>query len=268
MTLRTVFGIAAFCVGSMANAAITDLSTWTLVEDPPNANFSAAQSATNATLSAGGPIPAGVDIGFQSVTGDTVANSTGGYFFDPTDDFSIAIDYDWTFNSASGFLGLGFGIGEDSDGMNSAGVAMLTSNGSPFLSFAGAARINDADQAPLVLGTSASSLSGSLFVSYEASSGDIVLGASTSTGAAAPTVSGTYAGIQNQWNDEDLLASFFVRSDGPAGGEWLGGDASAVFSNFRVLSGSAVAIPEPSSLVALTLLGSYIACRRRRTPIV
>ncbi|MEO1527402.1 MAG: hypothetical protein AAFX06_18385 [Planctomycetota bacterium] len=263
--MRTLFGfVLPWIVCSVANAAITDLSTWTLVEDPPNANFSAAQTAVNATLSAAGPVPAGVDIGFQSVSGDTVSNSTAGHYFDTNSDFSIAIDYDWTFNSASGFLGLGFGIGEDSDGMNSAGVAMATSNGSPFLTFGGAARVNDADQAPLVLGATTSSLSGSLFVSYEAASGDILLGAATSTGAAAPTVTGTYSGIQNQWNDEALLASFFIRSDGPAGGQWLGGDADAVFSNFRILSGSAVAVPEPSAVGVIALFGTTLAMRRRR----
>ncbi|MEL6108080.1 MAG: PEP-CTERM sorting domain-containing protein [Planctomycetota bacterium] len=262
--MRILYGLALTLICSIANAAITDFSTWTLVEDPPNANFSATQTAASATLSAGGPIPAGVDIGFQSVNGTTVASSTGGYFFDPSTDFSIAIDYDWTFNSGAGVLGLGFGIGEDSDGMNSAGVAMATSNGSPFLTFGGAARVNDNDQAPLVLGTATSTLSGSLFVSYEAASGDVLLGAATTTGAASPTVAGTYSGIQNQWNNEALLASFFIRSDGPAGAQWLGGDADAVFSNFRVLSGSAVAIPEPSSSVALGLVGVWVLIRRRR----
>lgn len=262
--MRILYGLALILICSVADAAITDFSTWTLVEDPPNANFSAAQTATNVTLSAGGPIPAGVDIGFQSVNGATVASSTGGYFFDPSTDFSIAIDYDWTFNSAAGFLGLGFGIGEDSDGMNSAGVAMATSNGSPFLTFGGAARVNDNDQTPLVLGTATSSLSGSLFVSYEAASGDILLGAAAMTDAATPTVTGTYSGIQNQWNDEALLASFFIRSDGPAGAQWLGGDADAVFSNFRVLSGSAVAIPEPSCALVLGMVGVLATVRRRR----
>ena len=261
---RVLFLLACWLMCVTANAAITDLSTWTLVEDPPNANFSAIQTSTNVTLGAGGPVPAGVDIGFQSVDGSTVSNSTVGHFFDPNSDFSIAIDYAWNFNSAAGFLGLGFGIGEDSAGENSAGVAMLTSNGSPFLTFGGAARVNDADQTPITLGITPSTLSGSMFVSYEASSGDIILGASTTPGAAGPTVTGTYSGIQNQWNDEDLLASFFIRSDGPPGSQWLGGDANAVFSNFRVLSGSPVAIPEPSTFGILSVVCIFATTRRRR----
>ena len=251
---------------SPANAAITDFRTWRRVEDPPHPSFDASQQATSATLSAGATaIPGGTDIGFQSVNGGTVAASNAGSYFDPSHDFTIAVDYAMTFTSANGFLGLGFGIGEDIDGMNSAGVAMLTSNGSPFLSFGGAARINDVTQSPVAIPLS-SSLVGSLFIDYTAASGDVVVGASTTPGGASPAEIGTFAGIQNQWSGENLLASFFLRSDGPLPGSgWLGGDANAVFSNFRVLNGSAVAIPEPSSFMAGLLVVGAVTVRRRRS---
>lgn len=262
--------LLSLIVATSATAEITDFSSWTLVEDPPNAQLTFTRSATMITLSAlDGAIPSGTDIGFQTVNGATPAQSTQGNFFSPDSDFTIAIDYDWAFgNDASGFLGLGFGIGEDVDGMNSAGVAMITSDGSAFMRFGGAARVADQDQLPIVLDPS--TLSGSMFVEYEASSGDVTVGASPVMGAAAPTTFGTFLGIQNNWGGTDLLASFFVRSDGPTPGSgWSGGTADAVFSNFRVLNGTATSVPEPSTwvmlaLTSLVLLTTSRVKRKRR----
>ncbi|WP_145384615.1 hypothetical protein [Stieleria neptunia] len=267
LTLHVAWGV-------IARADVTDFGTWSLVEDPAHPAFSATVHGGSATLSAGNlGIPAGTDIGFQSVNGSTPQTSTGGFYFRPDADFSLAIDYAWTFsNNPSGSLGLGFGIGEDGDGMNAAGVAMGTNDGAPFLSFGGAARINDVDQTPEPLGGSLflnpSSSSGTLFVAYEASSGDVVVGAATAPDAAAPTVSHTYAGIQNQWSGDDLMASFFIRSDAQTPlTAWSGGNADAVFSNFRVLNGNPVAIPEPSTAVASLLLVPMLIGRRTRTGV-
>lgn len=277
--LMNVFRIALILAlhlasGVIAQADVTDFGTWSLVEDPAHAGFSATALGTSATLSAADlAIPAGTDIGYQSVNGSTPQTSTSGFYFSPDADFSLAIDYAWTFsNSPSGFLGLGFGIGEDGDGMNSAGVAMGTSNGSPFLSFGGAARINDVDQPAVALGgnpfLNPSSASGTLFVAYQASSGDVIVGATAAPGAAAPTLSYTYAGIQNQWSGDGLMPSFFIRSDAPATlSTWGGGNADAVFSNFRVLNGNPVAIPEPSTAVASLFLVPALICRRTRTGV-
>jgi hypothetical protein len=150
--------------------------------------------------------------------------------------------------------------------MNSAGVTMVTVNGAAFATFSGAARVNDANQVPIVLGLP-STLDGSLFVSYEAASGDVTIGASQTPGAAAPSVTGTFHGIQNQWNDGDLLASFFIRS-GPFTQWQDGGDGQATFSNFRVLEGTAKAVPEPSSFAMCALgamtFGAVLWKRRRR----
>src|SRR5687767_7762990 len=98
-----------------AEAAITDLSTWTLVQDPPNANFTVTPHPTAKILLAGnGAVPSGTDIGYQSVNGPTPAASTAGHAFDPAASFSVAIDYTMSFaNTPSGGLAIGFGIGED-----------------------------------------------------------------------------------------------------------------------------------------------------------
>lgn len=259
--------LPATLLTASAQAEITNLSHWTLVEDPPHAGFTAAADVTSAALFAGDTaIPRGTDIGFQSINANTVQEATAGYAFDPNSDFSLAIDYSLTFSGTPiGGLGLGLGIGEDADGNNSAGVAMLTSNGSPMLTFFGAARVNNADQPGLLLAGQPATLSGSLFVDYEAASGDVTIGASPTPAAATATVSDTFLGIQNQWNDQLLMASFFLRSDQPPlGSAWQGGQAEAVFSNFRVLSGSPVAIPEPSSAVALLCLLTPSAMGRRR----
>ncbi len=230
-------------------AQIEDLSQWSLVEDPANKNFSAAQFADQAELAAAdGPVPSGTDIGFQSVDGDTPASSLLGYAFVPDQDFTVAIDFDTSFlGSPSGFLSLGFGVGECRDGMNSAGVAMSTFNGNPFLSFGGAARIGDVDQSPIVLNLGASS-EGSLFVSLNADSGNITIGASAKPGDSSPTATASFDGIQKQWNGDDLLVSFFMRS-GPLT-PWSGGGVGQfVFSNLRVLDGQAVNVQDPGILL-------------------
>ncbi len=234
-----------FAVPASTRAAITDFTNWTLVEDPPNALFDATATATNATLGAtGGPIPVGTDIGYQSVDANTPAGSATGFAFDPAFDFSVAIDYTLSFGAAAGGLGLGFGIGEDGAGVNSAGMALATLDGSPFLLFTGAARVNNVNQ-PFEFTSLGGALTGTLFATYETASGDIVLGASQTPGAASADAGGiaTFTSLQNQWPGGDLLTSFFLRSDAiplfdPDG--WDSGTATAGFSNFRVLDGSPI----------------------------
>ncbi len=263
-------------VTGQAQANVTDFTTWTLVEDPADPDFGASVTSTLATVTAAdGPVGSGTDIGFQSVDGATPAGSNFGFAFDPSSSFELAIDFDLSFTgSPSGLLGLGFGIGEDSDGTNSAGVAILTNNGSVFGPFGGASRINDVDQAPLVLSTGAS-LSGTFFVGYDAVTGDVTVGASQTPSASTPDAVGTFAGIQNQWGGGDLLASFFLRSQDlplPGFDPWQGGGtAEAVFSNLRVLNGdpkSVGVIPEPATIAlavpGLIALGAWTRLGRRR----
>lgn len=258
--------------GLHCRADVTNFGTWTPVEDPADPGFAGnvAIDGLSATLSAfDRPIPAGTDIGYQSVNGSRPGDSSQGFYFRPDADFSLAIDYSWNFsNNASGFLGLGFGIGEDGDGENSAGVAVSTLDGSPQGPFAGFARINDANQSPKLLGSplvNSSTLAGTLFVEYQASTGDVIFGAAPILDANAPTVTDRFDGIQNDWGDDDLMVSFFIRSDDPLlAPAWSGGEAQAVFANFRVLSGNAVAIPEPSMFAAcLVAVCAILMCRRR-----
>jgi len=247
-----------------ARAGLTDLQTWTQVQDPADPHFTGLATATQVTLSAsGGPVPGGTDIGYQSVNGKTPGASSLGYAFSPGADFALAIDFAITFgNTPVGYLGLGFGIGEDRDGMNSAGVAVLFDDGSPALIFAAAARIDDINQLPLGLPVLASA-TGSMFVSYQAASGNVTLGASGSQGATSPTGTATFTGIQNDWDDGDLLVSFFLRSDGSLGTAWQSGTADALFSNLRVLSGTPLAVPAPPPLALLALGLAALAVRRR-----
>jgi hypothetical protein len=204
----------------------------------------------------------GTDIGYQTVNGNDVATSSQGWAFRQQSDFSIAIDYNLTFTNPSGGFSIGFGIGEDRDGANSAGV-VLGSRSGILLGYAGAARINDVDQTPLDLGVSATG-AGRFLVSYAADTGDITLGVSTDLDDIAEGTA-TFSGIQNSWNDKDLLVSFFARTEA-LGAQWFDGEADAVFSNFRVIEGQSFAVPEPSSLVLalLACLSIVLVVRQRR----
>jgi len=230
---------------------IADFSEWSQIRDPAATNFfGSVDSASQITLSAtGGSVPHAADIGYKSVSGTTAADSTSGYAFDPSADFSIAVDFSLSVSGVGG-LGVGFGIGEDQDGANSVGVAMLTANGIPLLSFFGAARIGDVDQTPQAILTAQKD--GRLIVTYTAATGDVELGVSTD---GDDTSEGTaiFGGIQNNWNDEPLMPSFFLRSDDSAGLAWTSGTADAVFSDFHVIDGTPVVVPEPSTALLATL---------------
>lgn len=265
-----LFLLTAALACTIAHAgSITDLSQWRLVEDPPNANFTATDDITSATLNAtGGPISPGTDIGYQSVSGGTVAGSGSGFYFSPDASFSLAIDYAFAFGpSASGTLGIGFGIGEDIDGADSAGVAMLVDSFFRTPVFGAAGRVNDSNVTPIALGSG--SLAGSMFLEYVAGTGSIVVGYSSTPGGGSPTSSGTFASLQDLWDDDDLLVSFFLRSETGLISGWQGGTAEAVFSNLRVLSGTPREIgtpagaPLPPSL-ALLAPGLLLLRRHRR----
>jgi hypothetical protein len=265
LTKTTVYFVAAaslFAMSSSAQAAITNFNTWTQVTDPPHANFTGSiDTATQISLLAtGGPIPSSTDIGYQSVNSNTAATSTVGFAFDPSGSFQVAVDFSLNFqNTPDGGLAIGFGIGEDRGGENSAGAIVFTQDGAT--SFLGAAaRINDVNQAAQLvqLGGPAA---GSLFAAYNAVSGDVTLGFGT-VGAASPSSTATYTGIQNSWDNELLLASFFLRSDSFLGQAWTSGNATATFSNFRVLAGTPIAVPEPNALALFTLGSIGLVYRR------
>lgn len=274
-------------------AQITDFNAWSPVEDPANPFFagsidSASQitlSASDATGSSPGNIPAGTDIGFQSVNGETVAGSTAGFAFDATQSFSIAVDYQAVFaNSPSGGLSFGFGIGEDRSGANSAGVVFVTQAGLPAaIPFAGpaggAATVNNSPIAALLsptLSADPANLVGSLHVGYNLGLGGILVGvANPGDNGPAAEISFDAAAVTDNWTGADLLASLFIRSDnvnvpifGTQSTVWTDGNASVSFSNFRVTNGQAYRlnpqpIPEPTSLALLGLGGLLMAKHRR-----
>jgi len=257
-----------------ANASINDFNTWTLVEDPDHANFTASiDSPSQLTLTAGdGEVAAGVDIGYQSVNGATASGSTQGYAFDPAQDFALSVAFNFDFGAGPdvGELAIGFGIGEDAGGENSAGVTVYTKDGSlaavPITgAYFGAARVNDATQSPLPL-TDLSDMNGRFFVSYDAASGSVTVGVADSPSATVADSSTTFAAIQPSWPGGFLLASMFLRSDGVLGQNWQSGGADAAFSDLRVDEGAAVLlVPEPTSLVLLAGTGLAAIRRRRAT---
>ncbi|MEM6366357.1 MAG: hypothetical protein AAF745_18155 [Planctomycetota bacterium] len=274
MSKLASFSLALYAIatGNTIHAAtITDFNTWSLVEDPPNANLSASIDSSNqVTLNANGSVPNAADIGFQSVDGNTPASSSSGFAFDPSNSFSLAIDYDWTFQNAVGGSAIGFGIGEDGAGAQSAGVSLVASG--PTILVAGvAARTSQSETNIPLISPGSPSPTGSMHMSYDAITGDIVAGIGA-TGAGSPLLAGTLTGasiyeLLNSDADSDLLlVSFFIRSQdlGLVGPPLSSGTSTAVFSNFRVVSGNPVAIPEPTLLGLSVLAGIGFIARRGR----
>lgn len=248
-------------------AQITDFTAWSPIQDPPHPQFNASTTPNLATLTAGnGPIPAGTDIGYASVNGPTVAGSTSGFYFEPTNDFLIAIDFDLSFtDAADGALAVGFGVGQDVAGNDSAGVVSLRSFGT-FLSGGVVAAARDGDlaagSAPLAISPVTT---GSFLIAYAAATGNLTAGYSPTPGDSMAANAFIFPGLQNLWDDQGLLVSFFLRSDGTLGKPWTAGNATAAFSNFRVLGGNATTIPEPTTMLLMVGLTTVCLGRRRRS---
>ena len=245
-----------------SGAAIGNLDGWTQVQDPadPGMTGSVNGAGDAATLTATGVVPGGTDIGYQSVDGNTVADSSSGYYFSSSEDFHIAVDFSVVATGSIGFGAIGFGIGEDGGGMNSAGPALAVFSGLP-ISFAAAARIDDANQLPLLFSL-AGTLNGRFFVQYDSATGDIISGVSATQGSANPDETQTFSQLQGSWNDADLLASFFLRSE-----SLQGGAISATFSDFTVIEGTplaAVPLPATAWLFGSALFGLVAVSRSRK----
>ena len=262
--MRTALALLALTAAAHAGPSITDPPPWTEVEAPASPFFTStvngpASIALTALDASPGSIPAGTDIGYQSVDGETVATSTAGFALSRDVSFQVAIDYAATFANASDGLSFGFGVGEDRSGLNSAGVGFATQQGAPAaIPFAGpaagAATVND-QAIPALLSPAVSALpatlSGSFHVSYDAATGNITVGRGL-VGASSPTSTATFTGadVANNWTpDADLLVAFFIRSDtitvplfGTVSTPWSAGEGDVTFSNLRVLSGEVVPI--------------------------
>lgn len=245
-------------IASNAFGTVSDLTAWDLVEDPGHPNLSASRSASSAVLTADGAVPNAFDIGYASVNGLEVGNATQGYYFSPNEDFEIRIDFDVSAVSSVGGGGFGFGVGEDRNGENSVGVAGAVANGS-IVDFFTAGRTGNVPILPADYSLSGVD-QGRMAVQYFSSTGNFWLKVTDLTGGGAVTITRQLAGIQNNWDDKPLLASFFLRSDDTLGAPLASGQLTATFSNFTVVSGTPITVPEPTA-VGLLLLG--LACLKR-----
>lgn len=264
-----------------AAATITDLTSWDFYRDPdpgPGAlqaamTGSAAVNLAQLNFLSDVDIPAAYDIGYSSVNANTVDSAVAGYYFDASQDFSVSLEFAITLTNPDGVIGLGLGVGEDRAGVNSAGIGfgLVSAFNSTAAAFQGAATNNDvavrrdlgAVVSPFVSG---STYSGTLTVGYDASTGDISVGASGDGSSSSTSFSRT--SDLTSWAGDDLLVSFFLRSDSVSSpipvGPWSGESAQADFLNFTVVQGSASAVPEPSS-IALLGVGGLAMIRRRRS---
>jgi len=240
--LFTGLALCAVLAAPSAIASITDFTNWTQVEDPPHDGMTSVVNSSNAvTLTANGLIPSGTDIGYQASDKSTAAASTAGYYFSVSSDFSVAVDFALAFSDSVGAGAIGFGIGEDGNGANGAGIGLGFVNGAPMLVTA-AARVNDVDQPITLLEGAPIEDSGRFFIAFNSANGDITYGISATPGSANPSHSGTLPGMARQWKGDDLLVSFFLRSQEiPILSSALStGRVEAVFSNFTVLAGAPI----------------------------
>jgi hypothetical protein len=277
---RSITALSLCAVAFSSHAQITDLTTWDLYQDAASATPAQSAAMTGsatpnlAELNFVNDVDqnAGFDIGFSSIDGNTVADATSGFYFDASQDFTIAMHFSLQLTNPNGLVAIGLGIGEDRAGVNSAGIGFGVGSGLLNSALYGAAATNN--DAPIAEPLSLSEVPdndffGSLTVSYDAATGDVTVGAAQFLGAPtplAPTETFTFSGATDlaDWSGDDLLVSFFLRSDAELiYGPWTGQTAEADFFDFTVVEGAAIPVPEPSSL-ALLGLGVAALLRRRR----
>jgi hypothetical protein len=260
--------------GTPSSLFVTEQGQWSVVEDPPHDGMSVVggislPTGAGAALVASGAIPSGTDIGYASVNAADIASATEGFYFDPASDFEIAVDFSLRLFGSTGGGAIGFGIGEDVDGVNSLGVGIGFFDSTPLL-YSAASRVNDVDQAlvPFIAAPTiaAAIVNGRFFVEYQSATQEVILGVSPTPDADVPDETVTLSGIVSQWEGDPLLVSFFLRSQSvsilPA---LTSGQAEVIFSNFEVLSGAPITIvPEPAaSLLAILGALGVLAVKKR-----
>lgn len=288
--LRLLTATLACSLCAAASAQITDFTTWDFYDDPPTAptasqlaNATGAATTNEAAIKFLGntAYPAGYDIGYSSVNANTAATATAGYIFDASQSFAISLNYELELNAPDGFVGIGLGIGEDRAGVNSAGIALGVASlgGNSFASHVAAGRNNDVTVTKTLSNTAFAPTAinlpsgnrfygGSMHVAYDHTTGNITVGAGSISGTEfpdPPQTSATFlASDLNAWSGDDLVVTVFLRSDDPVPfSSWSGNSAEADFFDLTVSQGSAIQIPEPSSLALLALGGIAIVRRRR-----
>lgn len=184
------------------------------------------------------------------------SNATGGFRLSTAADFSFQIDYNLQSLASSGLFkdaSVVLGLGRDVAGTDSAAIARtLFTTGGPISELNQVVYRVDNTQslAPLAGGNA----SGTFTVDYDASLDRITLGNGVASYSLPFDIrTGT------EWDNADLLyVSFGVRSQS--------GDITtlnATLDDFVITQGTAVAIPEPSSLALLGIAGLMVARRRR-----
>ena len=159
--------------------------------------------------------------------------------------------------------GIGFGVGEDLMGANSTGVGLAFAD-STLVGYGASGRVDDIDQF-ISFFTSPATLTGRFFVNYNSTTREFTLGISNTQGDGMSTESVISSVLQSDWNDKPLLVSFFLRSEEvqipstttiPA---LSSGIVNSIFSNFEVLNGAPIKIPEPNacSLMLLALMTQW-----------
>lgn len=278
--LTAITAVAACAIAASASAQITDLTTWQFYYD----NDPGPGPLQDATTGSAAPnlaqlnflndvdVPAGYDIGFSSINANTVADATSGYYFSAAQNFTIRMHFTLALTDPNGFVAIGMGIGEDRKGVNSAGIGFGVGTGLFNAASYGAAATNN--DSPItstfsLVEAADNNYAGSLTVSYDAISGDVTVGAAQGLGSPdplAPAQSFTFDGTTDlgAWAGDDLLVSFFLRSDDPSiYSNWTGTAAQAEFFDFTIVEGTPIQVPEPSSLALLGIAGLGIIRRRR-----
>lgn len=182
-----------------------------------------------------------------------LSNGTQGFRMSTASDFEIQIDYNYTNFAGTGTVALVFGVGVDPNGEDSAAIGFSRSS-NIFLNRAlGIAyRIGGPQtEVPLTLYLNNAADTGTFTVSYDVSSDTLTLGRIGDTGDVPGLVQGSWG------NPDELWVSFGARGEG-----LTLNSGEAYFDNFEIISGTAVAIPEPGTMALLAALCAG-CCRKR-----
>ncbi len=222
---------------------------WQVVEDAPSQIFLSQGNGTLRVIAPGSSHPANDAL--------YLSNGPSGFAMLTSSNFEIRIDYSFASYVSSvvgGQFGLVFGVGRDvPDGTDSAAIGYGYVNTGFGVVGSATTQYRDND-VPSALTPIAGGNSGTFVVTYTASTDRLTLGID---GAGSTNYDGV---VQGLWGAPSLYVSF-----GGRGAGFVTSGANAFFDNFQVLSGAAIAVPEPGAL-SLAGLGLFAltALRFRR----